>query len=69
MSSLREGVLLRGSGAERAAENLVEEIELLGPVRMRTVEESQVKVVQAIRALEETGQIVVRRSEDDAYVE
>ena len=31
--------------SERAAENLTEEIELLGPVRTRTVEEAQAKVV------------------------
>jgi flagellar motor switch protein FliG len=54
--------------SERAAENLVEEIELLGPVRLRTVEESQAKIVQAIRALESTGAIVVRRGADDEFV-
>jgi len=54
--------------SERAAENLAEEIELLGPVRLRTVEEAQVKIVQAIRALEEAGQIVIRRGEDDDFV-
>lgn len=54
--------------SERAAQNLAEEIELLGPVRLRTVEESQVKVVQIIRSLEEAGQIVVRRGSDDEFV-
>lgn len=54
--------------SERAAENLAEEIELLGPVRLRTVEESQVKVVQIIRSLEDAGQIVVRRGGDDEFV-
>ncbi|HSF26498.1 MAG TPA: flagellar motor switch protein FliG [Actinomycetes bacterium] len=57
--------------SERAVENLVEEIDMLGPVRLRTVEEAQVKVVQVIRSLEETGQIAVRRGgdDDDAFVE
>ncbi|WP_030177123.1 flagellar motor switch protein FliG [Spirillospora albida] len=54
--------------SERAAENLLEEIELLGPVRIRQVEESQAKVVHAIRALEESGQIVIRRGDEDEFV-
>jgi flagellar motor switch protein FliG len=54
--------------SERASENLAEEIELLGPVRVRSIEESQAKIVQAIRVLEESGQIVIRRGGDDEYV-
>jgi flagellar motor switch protein FliG len=53
----------------RAAENLVEEIELLGAVRLKQVEESQAKVVQEIRALEQSGQIVIMRGNDEAMVE
>ncbi len=55
--------------SERARENLAEEIDLLGPVRLRMVEESQAKIVQAIRALEESGQIEIQRGgEDDEFV-
>ncbi|MDO8106122.1 flagellar motor switch protein FliG [Isoptericola sp. b441] len=54
--------------SERARENLVEEIDLLGPVRMSVVEEARASVVQAIRQLEETGQIVIRREGEDEYV-
>lgn len=54
--------------SERAAENLADEIDLLGAVRLRTVEEAQAKIVQAIRSLEGSGQIVVRRGEDDEFV-
>jgi flagellar motor switch protein FliG len=54
--------------SERASENLADEIEMLGPVRVRTIEESQAKIVQAIRVLEESGQIVVRRGGDDEFV-
>jgi flagellar motor switch protein FliG len=54
--------------SERAAENLLDEIELLGSVRLRTVEEAQAKVLQAVRTLEASGQIVVRRGDDDEYV-
>jgi flagellar motor switch protein FliG len=53
----------------RAAENLVEEIELLGAVRLKQVEESQAKVVQEIRTLEQSGQIVIMRGTDEAMVE
>jgi flagellar motor switch protein FliG len=54
--------------SERARENLAEEIDLLGPVRLRQVEESQAKVVKVIRSLEESGQIEIERGDDDEYV-
>jgi flagellar motor switch protein FliG len=54
--------------SERAAENLAEEIELLGPVRTRTVEESQAKVVAVIRTLEEQGVLTLSRGADDEFV-
>jgi flagellar motor switch protein FliG len=52
----------------RAAENLAEEIELLGPRRISEVEEAQVKVVSEIRALEQAGKLVITRGGDDAFV-
>jgi len=54
--------------SERAAENLREEIELLGPQRLKTVEDAQAKIVQSIRALEESGQIVITRGDDEEMV-
>jgi flagellar motor switch protein FliG len=54
--------------SERAAATLAEEIELLGPVRVQSVEEAQTEVVRVIRELEESGQIIVRRGEEDAFV-
>ena len=54
--------------SERAAENLAEEIELLGPVRARTVEEAQGKVVAVIRSLEEQGVLTISRGGDDEFV-
>ena len=51
--------------SERAAQNLGEEIDLLGPVRLKTVEESQGGIVRVIRALEESGQLVLSRSADE----
>lgn len=54
--------------SERARENIVEEMELLGPTRMSQVEEARAAIVQGIRHLEETGQIVIRRDGEDDYV-
>ena len=53
----------------RAAENLVEEIEMLGPVRISQVEEAQAKVVQEIRALEQSGQLTIQRGGDEAFID
>lgn len=54
--------------SERARENLEEEIDLLGRVRMSLVEESRSHVVQVIRKLEETGEIMISRDGEDDYV-
>lgn len=54
--------------SERAAENLLEEVELLGAVRLAQVEEAQQGVIRTIRQLEEQGQIMVRRGSDDEFV-
>ncbi|HEV7861907.1 MAG TPA: flagellar motor switch protein FliG [Acidimicrobiia bacterium] len=51
--------------SERAGANLVEEIALLGAVRLKTVEEAQGAVVRVVRALEESGQLVLVRSADE----
>ena len=58
-----------GNLSTRAAENLAEEVELLGQVRMSMVEEAQAKIVRVIRSLEDSGQIVIERGgDDDAFV-
>jgi flagellar motor switch protein FliG len=65
-TEVREKVLRNLS--TRAAENLVEEIDLLGAVRLSQVEEAQAKVVQEIRALEQAGQITIVRGGDEQFV-
>lgn len=45
--------------SKRAAESLREEIELLGPVKLKDVEAAQDVVIQAVRRLEEEGQIAL----------
>lgn len=54
--------------SERARENLVEELELMGPLRLSQIEEARASIVQVIRGLEESGQIVVRREGEDELV-
>lgn len=54
--------------SERAAANLADEIKLLGPVKLKTVEEAQASVVRVIRSLEESGDIVMSRGSDELVV-
>lgn len=49
----------------RASTLLREEIELLGPTRMRDVGKAQQSVVEVIRTLEENGQIIIARGSKD----
>jgi flagellar motor switch protein FliG len=65
-SDVREKIMTNMS--ERASENLSDEIDMLGAVRLRTVEEAQAKILQAVRTLEASGQITVRRGDDDEFV-
>lgn len=50
-----------GNLSERGRDNLLEEIDLLGPVKVKMVEESQQKIVSVIRSLEDSGQIEIQR--------
>ncbi len=54
--------------SERARQNVMEEIDMLGSVRMSQVQEARSEIVQLIRKMEESGQIVIRREEEDEYV-
>jgi flagellar motor switch protein FliG len=53
--------------SERAAGDLKEEIESLGPVRVSQVEAAQSAIVKIVRDLEAAGEIVLARG-DDEYV-
>ncbi|MBP5463578.1 MAG: flagellar motor switch protein FliG [Treponema sp.] len=55
--------------SKRAASMLKEDMEFMGPVRLKDVEESQQKIVSVIRRLEDSGEIVIARSGDDELVE
>ncbi len=45
--------------SERAREMIREEIEFMGPTRLKNVEEAQQKIVSVVRRLEETGELIV----------
>src|SRR5690606_139669 len=54
--------------SSRAADALREEMEFLGPVRLRDVEQAQAAVVKLVRALEEAGEVVIGGGEDDLVI-
>ena len=54
--------------SKRAAEMLREDMEYMGPVRVRDVEESQQKVVNVVRALEDAGEIVISRGGEEELI-
>jgi flagellar motor switch protein FliG len=45
--------------SQRAAQMIQEEIDYMGPVRLKDVEDAQQRIVDAIRNLEEAGQVVI----------
>lgn len=64
--SLREKIY--NSISKRAAEGLREELELLGPVRLKDVEVSQDAIIQVVRRLEEEGQIALDADGEQSVV-
>ncbi len=54
--------------SKRLAEMIKEDMEFMGPVRLKDVEESQQKIVNVIRKLEDAGEIVISRGGGDEIV-
>ena len=56
--------------SERAAEALREEMEMLGPVKVKDVEAAHTRIIQVVRGLEEQGEIAItgRGGDDDVLV-
>jgi flagellar motor switch protein FliG len=54
--------------SKRAADILREDMEFAGPVRVKDVQESQQKIVNIIRKLEETGEIIIARGSEDEMI-
>ncbi|MEP6781932.1 MAG: flagellar motor switch protein FliG [Gemmatimonadaceae bacterium] len=57
-----------GTMSQRAVQGLKEEMEFLGPVKMRDVEASQAAIITQVRALEESGEIVLSSGGDDVIL-
>jgi len=73
------GIALKGSNeqvqtaifnnlSKRLAVMIKEDMEFMGPVRMKDVEESQQKIVNIIRKLEDSAEIVISRGGGDEIV-
>ncbi|GAE24251.1 flagellar motor switch protein FliG [Halalkalibacter wakoensis JCM 9140] len=54
--------------SQRMAETFRDEMEFMGPVRLRDVEEAQSRIVAIIRRLEESGEIVIARGGGDDII-
>ena len=55
--------------SNRVADLIKEEIEIMGPVRVRDVEKAQDEIVMKIRDLEKAGEIVISKGgEEDVFV-
>ncbi len=54
--------------SKRLAVMIKEDMEFMGPVRMKDVEEAQQKIVSIIRKLEDSGEIVISRGGGDEIV-
>ncbi|MBO5524051.1 MAG: flagellar motor switch protein FliG [Roseburia sp.] len=73
------GIALKGANEEvqnvifknlskRLAAMIKEDMEFMGPVRMKDVEEAQQKIVSVIRKLEDAGEIVISRGGGDEII-
>ena len=58
-----------GNMSERAAEMLKEELDLMGPVRIREVEEAQRNITEIAQTLEEQEEISLSRSAKEMFLE
>ncbi|MCD5413969.1 MAG: flagellar motor switch protein FliG [Clostridiales bacterium] len=54
--------------SKRMAEMIKEDMEFMGPIRLSDVENAQQKIVNTIRALEETGEIIIARGGGDEII-
>lgn len=54
--------------SKRMVDMIKEDMEFMGPVRLRDVEEAQQKIVNSIRKLEDAGEIVISRGGGDEII-
>ncbi len=67
LKAASEAVMTRivSNMSDRAAEMLKEDIEFMGPIRLRIVEDAQQQIVNIVRRLDDSGEIVVSRGKED----
>lgn len=54
--------------SKRLQEMIKEDMDIMGPIRIRDVEEAQQRIVNVIRTLDESGEIVISRYEEDNFI-
>lgn len=54
--------------SKRMSDTFKEEMEFMGPVRLRDVEEAQTRIVATIRRLEDSGEIIIARGGGDDVI-
>ncbi len=54
--------------SKRLADMIREDMEYMGPVRVRDVEDSQQKIVNVIRKLQDAGEIIISRGSEDEVI-
>lgn len=59
---------ITGAMSQRAVQALNDEMEMMGPVRMKDVESAQANIVAMVRKLEEAGEIVLSAGDDDVVL-
>ena len=65
--SVKEKILKNMS--ERASALLREDLDVMGPVRLKEVEESQRKIIEVVKQLEEEGEIIITgRGKEDVVI-
>jgi flagellar motor switch protein FliG len=54
--------------SKRAAATLQEDMDFMGPMRLKDVEDAQQRIVEVIRKLEESGDIIIERGGEAQYI-
>lgn len=67
-SSEEVNVKIKKNMSKRAGQMLEEDMTFLGPVRLRDVEEAQQRIVNIIRRLEDSGEIIISRGGGDELI-
>jgi flagellar motor switch protein FliG len=67
-SSTEVSAVIFNNISNRLQEMIKEDMEFMGPVRVRDVEEAQQKIVNVIRQLDDAGEIIISRGAEDELV-